>query len=68
MRLTLALALAAPPVARRLHAVVDPVGTARRSASADLTDWPTTISVAAEVRPLPAQWERKGPVSTHQLR
>jgi len=64
----LALALAAPPVARRLQAFVDPVGAWRRTASGDLTDWPTTIAAASGTRPLPAQWERKGPVSIHQLR
>lgn len=64
----LALALAAPPVARRLQALVDPVGAWRRTAAGDMTDWPTTLAAAAEARPLPALWERKGPVSTHQLR
>lgn len=71
--LVLALLLAAPPVARRLNVVVDPVGAVRRSESWDLTDWPTLADRPSPVvapdstGPRHPLGERRGPVSPDQL-
>lgn len=63
----IALILAAPPVARRLNALVDPVGTLRRTSIGDLTDWPTALMDAGSTRPRHPLRERRGPVSPDQF-